>query len=63
MIKFYELLGDPNTTYPAALRSAQLWLKEMYPDPAIWGAFICQGFEVRGRRSSILSNSITEASP
>lgn len=43
MIKFYELLNDPMTSYSAALRSAQSWLREKYPDPAVWGAFICQG--------------------
>lgn len=26
-----------------ALRQAQLKMKEQYPDPLYWGAFICQG--------------------
>ncbi len=26
-----------------ALREAQLAMKEKYPDPFYWGAFICQG--------------------
>ena len=26
-----------------ALRQAQLAMKEKYPDPLYWGAFICQG--------------------
>jgi CHAT domain-containing protein len=26
-----------------ALRQAQLSMKEKYPDPYYWGAFICQG--------------------
>ena len=28
---------------PEALREAQLAMKEKYPDPLYWGAFICQG--------------------
>jgi CHAT domain-containing protein len=26
-----------------ALREAQLAMKQRYPDPLYWGAFICQG--------------------
>jgi CHAT domain-containing protein len=42
MIAFYThlLAGKPKAQ---ALREAQLIMKEQYPDPYYWGAFICQG--------------------
>ena len=42
MIYFYLriLTGESRAE---ALRQAQLALKEKYPDPLYWGAFICQG--------------------
>lgn len=42
MVDFYQriLAGEPRA---AALRGAQLALKERYPHPRFWGAFICQG--------------------
>jgi CHAT domain-containing protein len=42
MEEFYSRLlkGEPRA---AALREAQLAMKERYPDPYYWGAFICQG--------------------
>jgi CHAT domain-containing protein len=42
MIDFYNhiLAGKPRAE---ALRKAQLNIKEKYPDPYYWGAFICQG--------------------
>jgi len=42
MIDFYTriLKGEPRAE---ALRKAQLALKEKYPHPYFWGAFICQG--------------------
>jgi CHAT domain-containing protein len=42
MADFYQkLLNDkPRVT---ALREAQLAMKQRYPDPLYWGAFICQG--------------------
>ncbi|NER80075.1 MAG: CHAT domain-containing protein, partial [Leptolyngbya sp. SIO1D8] len=42
MEDFYEriLAGHPRSE---ALRGAQLAMKEKYPDPFYWGAFICQG--------------------
>ena len=42
MVDFYQriLQGQPRAK---ALREAQLTLKEKYPDPLYWGAFICQG--------------------
>jgi tetratricopeptide (TPR) repeat protein len=42
MIGFYKRLleGKPRAE---ALREAQLAMKEKYPDPYYWGAFICQG--------------------
>jgi CHAT domain-containing protein/tetratricopeptide (TPR) repeat protein len=42
MVDFYNLLicGKPRAE---ALREAQLAMKEKYPDPYYWGAFICQG--------------------
>jgi CHAT domain-containing protein/tetratricopeptide (TPR) repeat protein len=42
MVKFYQrlLAGQPRAE---ALRAAQRALKEHYPDPYFWGAFICQG--------------------
>jgi hypothetical protein len=42
MIEFYtRLIGGEARS--AALRDAQLALKEQYADPFYWGAFICQG--------------------
>jgi CHAT domain-containing protein len=42
MIEFYtRLIGGEARS--AALRNAQLTLKEQYADPFYWGAFICQG--------------------
>jgi CHAT domain-containing protein len=42
MEDFYQRLlsGQPRAE---ALREAQLALKEKYPHPRFWGAFICQG--------------------
>ena len=42
MEDFYRrlLAGQPRAE---ALRGAQLALKEKYPHPYFWGAFICQG--------------------
>jgi len=42
MVDFYNRLlsGKPRAQ---ALREAQLVMKEKYPDPYYWGAFICQG--------------------
>jgi CHAT domain-containing protein len=42
MVDFYKRLlsGKPRAE---ALREAQLAMKEKYPDPYYWGAFICQG--------------------
>jgi CHAT domain-containing protein/Tfp pilus assembly protein PilF len=42
MVDFYKrlLAGKPRAE---ALREAQLAMKEKYPDPYYWGAFICQG--------------------
>jgi CHAT domain-containing protein/tetratricopeptide (TPR) repeat protein len=42
MAAFYRLVlgGTPRAE---ALRQAQLQLRERYPDPRHWGAFICQG--------------------
>jgi CHAT domain-containing protein len=42
MVDFYRraLCGTPRA---AALRQAQLALRERHPDPYFWGAFICQG--------------------
>jgi CHAT domain-containing protein len=42
MADFYRriLSGQPR---PDALRTAQLSLREKYPHPFYWGAFICQG--------------------
>ncbi|MDX1522573.1 MAG: CHAT domain-containing protein, partial [Anaerolineae bacterium] len=42
MTDFYRriLAGEPRAE---ALRQAQLALKQEYPDPLYWGAFICQG--------------------
>ena len=42
MVDFYKRLlsGKPRVE---ALREAQLAMKEKYPDPYYWGAFICQG--------------------
>jgi CHAT domain-containing protein len=42
MIDFYKRLlsGKPRAE---ALRQAQLVMKDRYPDPYYWGAFICQG--------------------
>jgi CHAT domain-containing protein len=42
MTEFYQRLlhGEPRAE---ALRQAQLALKERYPHPYYWGAFICQG--------------------
>jgi tetratricopeptide (TPR) repeat protein len=42
MTNFYRhLLGGQSRA--EALRNAQLAVKERYPDPLYWGAFICQG--------------------
>lgn len=42
MVDFYRrLLGGEGRA--EALRNAQLAMKEKYPDPLYWGAFICQG--------------------
>jgi len=42
MVDFYQriLAGIPRA---AALRDAQLAMKEKYPDPLYWGSFIYQG--------------------
>ena len=42
MVDFYRrvLAGQPRAD---ALRQAQLTLRQKYPDPYYWGAFICQG--------------------
>ena len=42
MVNFYKhlLSGKPRAE---ALREAQLQMKEKYPNPYYWGAFICQG--------------------
>jgi CHAT domain-containing protein/tetratricopeptide (TPR) repeat protein len=42
MVDFYKrmLSGKPRAE---ALRESQLAMKEKYPDPYYWGAFICQG--------------------
>ncbi len=42
MSDFYRriLAGEPRAE---ALRQAQLAMKEKYPNPLYWGAFICQG--------------------
>ena len=42
MVDLYKrlLAGKPRAE---ALREAQLAMKEKYPDPYYWGAFICQG--------------------
>ncbi len=42
MVDFYQriLAGE---RHAEALRQAQLAMKERYPDPLYWGAFICQG--------------------
>jgi CHAT domain-containing protein len=42
MVDFYQrlLAGEGRAE---ALRHAQLALKEKYPHPYYWGAFICQG--------------------
>jgi CHAT domain-containing protein len=42
MVDFYQRLlkGEPRAE---ALRQAQLAMKQRYPDPFYWGAFICQG--------------------
>jgi CHAT domain-containing protein len=42
MVDFYKrLLSGKGRA--EALREAQLAMKEKYPDPYYWGAFICQG--------------------
>ncbi|MEL7358246.1 MAG: CHAT domain-containing tetratricopeptide repeat protein [Cyanobacteria bacterium J06560_6] len=43
MLSFYSRLvkGEPCSE---ALQNAQLELKEKYPNPYYWGAFICQGY-------------------
>jgi CHAT domain-containing protein len=42
MVDFYQriLRGDPRAE---ALRQAQQAVRDRYPDPYYWGAFICQG--------------------
>jgi CHAT domain-containing protein len=42
MVDFYQrlMIGRPRAD---ALREAQLALKSRWPDPWLWGAFICQG--------------------
>lgn len=42
MIDFYQRLLN-GTPRAAALREAQLEMKQKYPDPLYWAAFICQG--------------------
>jgi CHAT domain-containing protein len=42
MVEFYKRILD-GTPKAEALREAQLEIKEKYPDPLYWGAFICQG--------------------
>jgi CHAT domain-containing protein len=48
MVDFYcrILKGEPRAE---ALRQAQRKMKERYPDPFYWGAFICQGDPGRKR--------------
>lgn len=42
MVEFYrQLIGGKGPA--AALRNAQLFMKEKYPDPFFWAAFICHG--------------------
>jgi CHAT domain-containing protein len=42
MIDFYHRMMS-GTSRAEALRQAQLAVKEKYPNPYFWGAFICQG--------------------
>jgi CHAT domain-containing protein len=42
MIEFYQRLRDGEGR-AEALRGAQLAIKEKYPEPLYWGAFISQG--------------------
>jgi CHAT domain-containing protein len=42
MTAFYELLLA-DTPRAEALHEAQRQLRQRYPDPFVWGAFICQG--------------------
>ena len=43
MILFYEFLIEEGKTRSDALRSAQMAIKERYPNTYYWAAFICQG--------------------
>jgi CHAT domain-containing protein len=43
MVDFYKRLLKEGKPRAEALREAQLAMKEKYPDPYYWGAFICQG--------------------
>jgi CHAT domain-containing protein len=57
MVDFYKrLLSGKGRA--EALREAQLSMKEKYPDPYYWGAFICQGNP--GLLSSELLESVKE---
>jgi CHAT domain-containing protein len=42
MQEFYRRLLEGECCFEA-LRGAQLVTRKIYPDPAYWGAFICQG--------------------
>jgi CHAT domain-containing protein len=42
MVDFYKKLSSGKGR-AEALREAQLAIKEKYPNPYYWGAFICQG--------------------
>jgi CHAT domain-containing protein len=42
MEEFYQRLLE-GYSRAEALREAQLAMKQKYPDPLYWGAFICQG--------------------
>jgi CHAT domain-containing protein/tetratricopeptide (TPR) repeat protein len=56
MIDFYEhLLSGKGRA--EALREAQLAMKEKYPDPYYWGAFICQGNPGHLSNLNLTSNS------
>jgi len=57
MVDFYNRLLAGKLR-PEALRDAQLAMKEKYPDPYYWGAFICQGNP--GPLSNQLLESIKE---
>ncbi len=57
MTTFYHLLfaGVPRAE---ALRQSQRQVKELYPDPFYWGAFICQGEPGPLRLSNLHHNNI-----